>query len=65
MYDPLLEQLRAVAVAGKVAYEARGVMAAREGRWNEALEQFDKMLEVGKGELDKSGGAELTFPGRS
>jgi len=46
VYDPLLEQLRAVAVAGKVAYEARGVMAAREGRWNEALEQFDKMIEA-------------------
>jgi len=27
--------------------------------------QFDKMIEVGKGELDKSGVAELTFPGRS
>ena len=27
--------------------------------------QFDKMVEIGKGELDKSGVAELTFPGRS
>ena len=27
--------------------------------------QFDKMIEIGKGELDKSGVAELTFPGRS
>lgn len=27
--------------------------------------QFDRMIEVGKGELDKSGVAELTFPGRS
>jgi 3-hydroxyisobutyrate dehydrogenase-like beta-hydroxyacid dehydrogenase len=26
--------------------------------------QFDRMIEVGKGELDKSGVAELTFPGR-
>ena len=26
--------------------------------------QFDKMIELGKGELDKSGVAELTFPGR-
>ncbi len=46
VYDPLLEELRAVAVAGKVAYEARGVMAAREGRWNEAIKQFDKMIEA-------------------
>ena len=27
--------------------------------------QFDKMIQIGKGELDKSGVAELTFPGRS
>ena len=27
--------------------------------------QFDRMVEVGKGELDKSGVAELTFKGRS
>jgi 3-hydroxyisobutyrate dehydrogenase-like beta-hydroxyacid dehydrogenase len=27
--------------------------------------QFDKMVAVGKGDLDKSGVAELTFPGRS
>ena len=27
--------------------------------------QYDKMIAVGKGELDKSGVAELTFPGRS
>lgn len=27
--------------------------------------QFDRMIELGKGELDKSGVAELTFPGRS
>ncbi len=27
--------------------------------------QFDKMIAIGKGELDKSGVAELTFPGRS
>lgn len=27
--------------------------------------QFEKMVEIGKGELDKSGVAELTFPGRS
>ena len=27
--------------------------------------QYDKMVDVGKGELDKSGVAELTFPGRS
>ena len=27
--------------------------------------QFDKMIKIGKGELDKSGVAELTFPGRS
>ncbi|HAA74677.1 TPA: 2-hydroxy-3-oxopropionate reductase [Candidatus Latescibacteria bacterium] len=27
--------------------------------------QFGKMIEVGKGELDKSGVAELTFPGRT
>ncbi len=27
--------------------------------------QFDRMVEIGKGELDKSGVAELTFPGRS
>ncbi len=26
--------------------------------------QYDRMIEVGKGELDKSGVAELTFPGR-
>ena len=26
--------------------------------------QFDRMIEIGKGELDKSGVAELTFPGR-
>ncbi len=26
--------------------------------------QYDKMIELGKGELDKSGVAELTFPGR-
>jgi len=26
--------------------------------------QYDKMVEIGKGELDKSGIAELTFPGR-
>lgn len=28
-------------------------------------DQFDKMVEIGKGDLDKSGVAELTFPGRS
>ena len=27
--------------------------------------QFDRMIQLGKGELDKSGVAELTFPGRS
>ncbi len=27
--------------------------------------QFQKMIDIGKGELDKSGVAELTFPGRS
>ena len=27
--------------------------------------QFDRMVSIGKGELDKSGVAELTFPGRS
>lgn len=27
--------------------------------------QYDRMIEVGKGELDKSGIAELTFPGRN
>jgi 3-hydroxyisobutyrate dehydrogenase len=27
--------------------------------------QFDKMVKIGKGELDKSGVAELTFPGRA
>jgi 3-hydroxyisobutyrate dehydrogenase-like beta-hydroxyacid dehydrogenase len=27
--------------------------------------QFDRMTQIGKGELDKSGVAELTFPGRS
>ena len=27
--------------------------------------QYDRMIEVGKGELDKSGVAELTFPGRN
>ena len=27
--------------------------------------QYDKMIAVGKGELDKSGIAELTFPGRN
>ena len=27
--------------------------------------QYDQMIELGKGELDKSGVAELTFPGRS
>ena len=27
--------------------------------------QFDRMVKIGKGELDKSGVAELTFPGRS
>ena len=26
--------------------------------------QYDRMIEIGKGELDKSGVAELTFPGR-
>jgi hypothetical protein len=26
--------------------------------------QYDRMIEMGKGELDKSGVAELTFPGR-
>lgn len=30
-----------------------------------AKSQFDKMIAIGKGELDKSGVAELTFPGRS
>jgi 3-hydroxyisobutyrate dehydrogenase len=29
-----------------------------------AKRQFDRMVEVGKGDLDKSGVAELTFPGR-
>ena len=27
-------------------------------------DQYDRMIELGKGELDKSGVAELTFPGR-
>ena len=27
--------------------------------------QYDRMIEAGKGELDKSGVAELTFPGRN
>jgi 3-hydroxyisobutyrate dehydrogenase len=30
-----------------------------------AKAQFDRMIAIGKGELDKSGVAELTFPGRS
>ena len=28
-------------------------------------DQFERMITIGKGELDKSGVAELTFPGRS
>ena len=27
--------------------------------------QFERLIKIGKGELDKSGVAELTFPGRS
>jgi tetratricopeptide (TPR) repeat protein len=42
--DALLEELRAVGIAGNVAFEARGAMAAREGRWTEALEEFNKMV---------------------
>ena len=30
-----------------------------------AKAQFDRMIAIGKGELDKSGVAELTFPGRA
>ena len=30
-----------------------------------AKAQFDRMIQIGKGELDKSGVAELTFPGRA
>jgi tetratricopeptide (TPR) repeat protein len=44
--DPLLDELRAVGIAGNVAYEARGALAAREGRWTEALEEFTKMVEA-------------------
>ena len=34
--------------------------------WERASKaQFDRMIAIGQGELDKSGVAELTFPGRS
>ena len=46
VHDALLEELRAVATAGNVALDARGALAAREGRWTEALEDFTTMVAV-------------------
>ena len=44
VYDPLLNELQAVPAAGNVALEARGVIAARAGRWNEAIADFNALV---------------------
>ena len=44
VFDPLLLELESLAVTGNVAIEARGVMAAREGRWTEALGEFNTLV---------------------
>ena len=44
VYDPLLNELQAVAAAGTVALEARGVIAARAGRWAEAIADFNALV---------------------
>jgi tetratricopeptide (TPR) repeat protein len=46
VHDALLEELRTVTIVGNVALEARGALAAREGRWTEALEDFHTMVAV-------------------
>jgi tetratricopeptide (TPR) repeat protein len=44
VFDPLVQELEATAVAGNVAIEARGVMAARDGRWAEAIAEFKTLV---------------------
>ena len=44
VFDPLLQVLDGLAVAGNVAMEARGVMAAREGRWAVAISEFEALV---------------------
>lgn len=42
--DPLVQELQAAAVTGSVAIEARGVMAARGGRWGDAIAEFKTLV---------------------
>ena len=44
VYDALLEELAAVSTTGNVALEARGVLAAREGRWTDAIDDFNALV---------------------
>ncbi len=44
VFDPLLRELDSLAVSGNVAIEARGVMAAREGRWADAISEFETLV---------------------
>ncbi len=44
VFDALLQELEGLAVAGNVAIEARGVMAARAGRWTEAIGEFNTLV---------------------
>jgi tetratricopeptide (TPR) repeat protein len=44
VFDALLVELEAAAVAGDVAIEARGVMAARAGRWTQAVADFKTLV---------------------
>ncbi len=44
VFDPLLLELDGLAATGNVAIEARGVMAARQGRWTEAIAEFNTLV---------------------
>ncbi len=44
VFDPLVLEMEATAVTGNVAIEARGVTAAREGRWDQATAEFKKLV---------------------
>jgi tetratricopeptide (TPR) repeat protein len=44
VFDALLQELEGAAVAGDVAIEARGVMAARAGRWTQAVAEFTTLV---------------------
>ena len=59
-YFSVLHAAKDTRIALSLAEEAHALPVAKA-----TLEQYERLVEIGKGGLDKSGIAELTFPGRN